>query len=78
MSGTNQVRINVDAANALAHWKRRFAAEVLEQAKRLAARSDRPHRVTLPHFRQAAPLALQTLEQAILAEEGSDGRQEAA
>ncbi len=78
MNASKQVRIDVEAAKALAEWKSLFAAEVCERAKRLAARSSHPKCVTLSHYRQAAPIALQSLSDTILAEEGPDGQQEAA
>ncbi len=78
MNASRQVRIDVEAAKALAGWKYLFAEKVCEVAKRLAAQSGRPNSVTMSHYRQAAPIALQSLSDAILAEEGPDGQQEAA
>ena len=37
MNASKQVRIDVEAAKALTGWKSRFADEVYEGAKRLAA-----------------------------------------
>ena len=78
MNAGKQVRIDADAARALIGWKSMFADEVCAGAKRLAAQSADPNSVTLSHYRQAARIALQSLSDAILVEEGSDGRQEAA
>jgi len=78
MNAIEEVRIDVEAAKALAKWKSRFAAEVCERAKRLAAQSSHPNSVTLSHYRQAALTALQSLSDAIVAEEGPDGQQAAA
>ncbi len=78
MSASKQVRIDVEAAKALAGWKSLFAEEVCEVAKRLAAQSGHPNSVTMSHYRQAALIALQTLSDAILAEEERDEQQEAA
>lgn len=78
MNASKQVRIDVEAANALAHWKSLFAAEVCEQAKRLAAQSGHPESVTLSHYRQAALIALQSLSDAFLVEAGPDEQQEVA
>ena len=78
MNASKQVRIDVEAAKALIGWKSLFADEVCEGAKRLAAQSGHPNSVTLSHYRQAAAIALQSLSDAILAEEGPDGQQEAA
>ncbi len=78
MNASKPVRIDVEAAKTLAGWKSLFAESVCEGAKRLAAQSGHPNSVTLPDYRQAARIALQSLSDAILAEEGPDGRQQAA
>ena len=78
MIASKQVRIDVEAAKALAEWKSLFGAEVCERAKQLAAQSGHPDRITLSHYRMAAKIALQSLSVAILGEHGSDGRNEAA
>ena len=77
MNASKQVRIDVEAAKALAGWKSLFADEVCERAKRLAAESGQPDSVTLSHYRQAAAMALQSLADAILGEQGSNGQKEA-
>jgi hypothetical protein len=78
MNADKQVRIDVEAAKALAQWKSLFATEVCDRAKRLAGQSNHPNCVTLSHYRQAALVALQSLSDTILAEEGPRGQQEAA
>ncbi len=78
MNAGKQVRIDVEAAKALAEWKSLFGAEVCERAKRLAAQSGRPDSVTLSHYRMAARLALQALSGAIHGEHRPDGQNEAA
>ena len=78
MNASKQVRIDVEAAKALVAWKSLFADEVFQGAKRLAAQVGRPNSVTLSDYRQAARIALKSLSDAILTEEGPDGRQEAA
>lgn len=72
------VRIDVEAAKALAAWKSLFATEVCERAKQLAAQSGNPASITLSHYRTAAQMALQVLSGAIHGERGPDGQQEAA
>jgi hypothetical protein len=66
MSEGTAIRIDVEAAMALVHWKARFADEVAARARWLAAESGQPERVTLAHYRQAVPLAVRSLEAAIL------------
>ena len=78
MNGSEQVRIDVEAAKALAEWNSLFGAQVCERAKRLAAQSDQPERVTLSQYRIAAEIALQTLMGAIHGEHETDGQAEAA
>jgi hypothetical protein len=68
MNPSGQLRIDVDAAKALADWKSLFAAEVSEGAKRIAAASSHPDSVTLADYRMAASIALQSLSAAIHAE----------
>ena len=78
MNSSKQVRIEVEAAQALAEWKSLFGAEVCARAKQLAAQSGHPDAVTLSHYRTAAAMALQTLAGAIHAEQKTNGRNEAA
>jgi hypothetical protein len=65
MSKIADLRIDVEAARALIHWKSLFANEVAVQARRLAAPSSEPERVTLSHYRQAAEIAVNSLSAAI-------------
>jgi len=78
MNAGKQVRIDVEAAKALAKWKSLFAAEVCERAKRFAAQSNHPDSVTLLHYRMAAKVALESLSVVIHGEHGPDGQNEAA
>ena len=78
MNASKQARIDVEAAKALIAWKSLFADEVCEGATRLAAQSGHPCSVTLLHYRQAARVALQSLSDAIGADEVRDERVEAA
>ena len=78
MNGSGQVRIDVEAAKALAEWKSLFGAEVCEQAKRLAAESGQPNRVTLSQYRIAAGIAIQTLAGVVQGEYEAGGQAEAA
>jgi len=61
-----EVRIDIEAAKALIHWKSLFADEVASRAKRLAAESSQPQHVTVSHYRQAAQIAVRSLPAAIL------------
>ena len=65
MRETADVRIDVEAAKALVYWKSVFAEEVAARARRLAAESSEPDRVTLSHYRQAAQFAVRSLPAAI-------------
>lgn len=58
--------IDLDAANMLTYWKSFFASEVTSQARRLAAESNLPNRVTLSHYQKAAHLAIRSLSAVIL------------
>lgn len=78
MNANEPVRITIDAANALTEWKFRFAVEVCERAKQLAAESSEPTLITLSHYRQAATIALESLSRMIHGEDRPDGRKEAA
>ncbi|MAP10378.1 MAG: hypothetical protein CMM00_16965 [Rhodopirellula sp.] len=64
-----KVSIETQAAKALAQWKTIFADEVTEQAKQIAAKSDSTNCVTLSHYQQAAPIAMQSLMLAIAREQ---------
>jgi GMP synthase-like glutamine amidotransferase len=78
MSGKIDIRIDVEAAKALIHWKSLFANEVATLARRIAAESGQPERVTLSHYRQASQLAIRALSAAILDGGPSSDDQEAA
>ena len=65
MSVKADIRIDLEAAKALIHWKSLFADEVAAKARQLAAESNLPERVTLSHYRQAAQAALRSLSAAI-------------
>ncbi|MBM4094068.1 MAG: hypothetical protein FJ276_32370 [Planctomycetes bacterium] len=78
MNTGKPVRIDVEAAKALAQWKSLFAAEVCERAKQIATQSGHPDSVTLSHYRMAASMAIQSLSVAIHGEHEPDGQQEAA
>ncbi len=65
MSENTDVRIDIEAAKALIYWKSLFAEEVVVRARRLAAESSEPERVTLSHYRQAAQIAVRSLPAAI-------------
>jgi hypothetical protein len=71
-------RIDVEAAEALIHWKSAFADAIALQARRLAAESSQPEHVTLAHYRQAAQTALRSLSAAILDGGPSGGDHKAA
>ena len=72
------VRIEVEAIQALIHWKSRFADEIVAGARRLAAESGEPQLVTLAHYRQAAQIAVQSLSTTIVEERPSNDGQKAA
>lgn len=57
--------IEVEAVKALIDWKSLFAEEVVAHARRIAAESSQPARVTLRHYQQAAHVAIQSLSAAI-------------
>jgi hypothetical protein len=65
MSEKEIVCIDVEAAEAFVRWKSDFADEVAMRARRLAAESKQPGRVTLSHYREAAILAVRSLSIAL-------------
>ncbi len=71
MSGMGSMCIDVEAAAALVRWKSQFAEEVAVRARRLAAESKHPGRVTLSHYRKAAMLAVHLLSISLEDEEPS-------
>ena len=78
MDWNGSIRIQSEAAEALAEWKAIFAKHVAVKAKELAQDSNPPGLVTLDHYRQAAVLASQLLAIAVQDTESNNGRQEAA
>jgi hypothetical protein len=72
------LRIDVEAAKVLIHWKSLFADEVAARARRFAAESSHPEHVTLSHYRQAAQIAVRSLSAAILDEGPSRDDHQAA
>jgi hypothetical protein len=78
MNETAHLRIDIEAARALVSWKSLFADEVASRARRLAAASSDPARVTLSHYRQAAQLAVRSLSVSILGEGASRDERKAA
>jgi hypothetical protein len=78
MGETADFQIDVEAAKVLIEWKSMFANEVAVRARRLAAESNRPGRVTLSHYRQAAQIAVRSLTAAILDEGPSSDDQKVA
>ena len=65
MSENTDIRIDIEAAKALIYGKSLFADEVAARARRLAAESGQPERVTVSHYRQAAQIAVRSLPAAI-------------
>jgi len=55
------IRIQVEAAKALAGWKSFFAEQVALKAKEIVNDSDTSGLITLEHYRHAAILAAQAL-----------------
>ena len=78
MSQRVDLRIDVEAAKALIEWKSMFAEKVSAYARRLAAESSHPDRVTLLQYREAAQVAVLSLSVAILNGGESSGDQKAA
>jgi hypothetical protein len=78
MSQQVDLRIDVEAAQALLHWKSLFADEVAAHARRLAAESSHPERITLIQYRKAAQLAMRSLSAAVLGGGTSRGDEKAA
>jgi hypothetical protein len=71
-------RIEVEAARALSSWTSQFAEGVRNQARQLAAQSDRPGLITASQYRQAAISALQSLSVIIADEANRDDSRTAA
>ena len=64
MSENESLRVEVQAAMALAGWKSLFAETVCAEAKELAKR-DASSTITLAHYHEAAGIALISLTNAI-------------
>lgn len=78
MDQNGTIRIQVEAAKALAGWKAFFAEQVALKAKELAQNSSPPGLITLTQYRQAAVLAAQALAIEVQRTDSNDGRQKAA
>lgn len=78
MDRSGTIRIQAEAAKALAGWKAFFAEQVAVKAKELAKVSNPPGLITLDHYRHAAILAAQALAIEVQDTGSNDGRQEAA
>ena len=78
MERNGAIRIDAEAAEALAEWKASFAQQVALQAKEFARHSSQPGLITLNHYRQAAVMAAQSLAIEVQGTLSSDGRPEAA
>ncbi len=61
MTESGSMRIQADAAIALANWKAFFAERVAEKARELAIAGNSPELITISHYRQAAVLAANAL-----------------
>jgi len=72
------MRIQAEAAKALAGWKAFFAEQVAIKAKELAKASDSSGLITIAHYREAAILAAQALGTEVYNTGSNDARQEAA
>jgi len=72
------MRIQAEAARALAGWKAFFAEHVAVKAKELARDSDSPTLITMAHYRQAAIIAAQALATEVHNTGSNDDLQEAA
>ena len=78
MDGNATIRIQAEAAKALAEWKAFFAEQVALKARDLAKSSNPPGLITLTHYRQAAVLAAQALAIEVQRTDSNDGRKKAA
>ena len=78
MGGNATIRVQTEAAQALAEWKAFFAEQVALKAKDLAQNSSPPGLITLTHYRQAAVLAAQALAFEVQRIDSNDDRQKAA
>ena len=78
MDRRGTIRIQAEAAKALAGWKAFFAEQVAVKAKELAKDSNPAGLITLDHYRHAAILAMHALAIEVQDTGSKDGRQEAA
>lgn len=72
------VLIESRAVKALAHWKAKFADEVSQQAKLVAAQGNTPQRVTLQDYQQAALIVMPSMLLAIATEQATNANRQAA
>ncbi|GAB5514442.1 hypothetical protein [Rhodopirellula baltica] len=66
-----KVSIETQAAKALDQRKTIFADEMTEEAKRIAAKGDSTNWLTLLHYQQAAPIAMQSFMLAIASDQAA-------
>lgn len=85
MSQTAPLKIDPEAAKALARWKAVFADEVCTNAKRLVSVSNCQDSISSPqdvvslaHYREAARLALASLATLLQAESDADASRRVA
>ena len=78
MSQQIDLRIDVEAAKALLHWKSLFVDQVTAHARRIVAESSHPDHITLLEYREAAQVAVHSLMAAILEQGAYSGDQKAA
>jgi len=77
MSNVQDKQIDAAAGVAMAEWESLFSAELLVNAKALAARAESDV-VTLDHLRGASGPAVEKLLATINGEQGTDGQRKAA
>ena len=78
MDANATIRIQTEAAEALAEWKAFFAEQVVQKARELARHNSTPELITLTQYRQAAVLAAQALAIEVQRTDLNDGHQKAA
>jgi hypothetical protein len=78
MDRLQSAQVEVTAAKMLVGWTSEFAENVHREARRLAAQSGQPQRITASQYRHAAVTALQSLRETVEAEVDRDDRQTAA
>lgn len=78
------LRLEIEAARALAEWKFLLASKISEHATKLvseaglASEVDKDDVITLAHYREAAVMALKEMIVDLQSAELSDGSQQAA